>query len=225
MADQYVNKTGLQYFYNRIKTLFAAQADLTALSGRVDDIVSEGGEPNNINTISVNGATVAPDANKNVELTVPTKTSDLQNDGDGTSDFATESYVNTNGGKIDIISVNGSDQPITNKKVALVIPVNVSDLTNDENYQTAIQVQSAIDGAVASAYKYQGSVATEEDLPASGNTVGAVYDVQATGINYAWTGDEWDALGSYVDTSLLWAKNELTAITTAEIDEILNPSA
>ena len=30
----------------------------------------------------------------------------------------------------------------------------------------------------------------------------------------------WDALGSIVDTSTLWGKSELTAITTGEIDVI-----
>lgn len=30
----------------------------------------------------------------NIEITIPTSTSDLTNDGDGTSSFATENYVN-----------------------------------------------------------------------------------------------------------------------------------
>ena len=37
---------------------------------------------------------------------IPEKTSDLTNDGDGNSNFATESYVDTYGGKIDKIKVN-----------------------------------------------------------------------------------------------------------------------
>lgn len=73
---------------------------------------------------------------------------------------------------------------------------------------------------IASAFTYKGSVATEADLPATGNTVGDVYDVQDTGMNFAWDGTKWDALGSYVDTSLYWAKSELEAITTAEIDTL-----
>ena len=241
----------------------------------MDGIIAEGGEPNTIETISVNGTNVAPDAQKNVALSIPTQTSQLTNNGDGTSNFATEAYVAQNGGKIDKIQVNGVDQTITNKTVNVVVPTKVSDLTNDgdgtagsefatkayvdqnggkidvikvnnvaqtitnkevnitvptavssltndSGYQTASQVQTAISAAVASAYKYKGSVATVSDLPASGNTVGDVYDVQSNGINYAWTGTEWDALGQLIDTSLLWAKSELVAITTAEIDTIID---
>lgn len=47
---------------------------------------------------------------------IPTKTSELQNDGDGTSSFATEQYVNNNGGKIDSISINGIKQTIDQTK-------------------------------------------------------------------------------------------------------------
>ena len=103
---------------------------------------------------------------------------------------------------------------------AISVPTKVSDLTNDSNYQTGQQVSAAITAALTSAYRYKGSVATVNDLPASGNTAGDVYDVQATGVNYAWTGSAWDALGSIVDTSTLWGKSELTAITTGEIDVI-----
>lgn len=61
MAEK-LNKTGLQYFYNRLKTIFASQDDLDTLSDRVDDIVSEGGEPNTIETVKVNGTALTPDA-------------------------------------------------------------------------------------------------------------------------------------------------------------------
>ena len=251
MANEFLSKTGLTYLWGRITSIFATKSEVSDLSDRVDDIVAEGGEPNTIDSISLNGTTVNPDANKKVALTesdptvpawakaaskptytaaevgalpsttaIPSKTSDLTNDGDGASPFATQSYVGTNGGKIDKIQVNGTDQTITSKTVNITVPTQVSDLTNDSNFQTATQVSTAISNAVSSAYKYKGSVATVSALPSSGNTVGDVYDVQATGTNYAWTGTAWDALGQIVDTSLLWAKSELTAITTAEIDTI-----
>ena len=244
MADTYLNYTGLDYYHNRLTTLFATAADLQTLADEVDDIIAEGGEPNVIETVKVNGTALVPDANKAVNVTVPTATSDLTNDGDGSdsnSPFATQAYVAANGGKIDVIKVNGTAQTITNKAVDITVPTATSDLTNDSGfqtandvsgaittalansgdpYQTASDVSSAISSAVASAYIYKGSVATVADLPASGNTVGDVYDVQSTGVNYAWNGSAWDALGSYVDTSTLWAKSELTAITTAQIDAL-----
>lgn len=241
MADTYLNNTGLTYYHNRIKTIFASQTDLDALDTKVDGIIAEGGEPNVIETVKVNGTALVPDAQKAVDVTVPTATSDLTNDGDGDSPFATEAYVGLNGGKIDVIKVNGTAQTITNKAVDIAVPTKVSDITNDSGfqtssdvsgsisnalanggnaYQTASDVSSAISTAVSTAYKYKGSVASQSALPASGNTTGDVYDVQDTGMNYAWNGTAWDALGTYVDTSTLWAKSELTAITTAQIDAL-----
>lgn len=321
MADKYINEVGLLAIRNWANGKFALDTELDALDAKVDEIISEGGEPNTIESISVNGTAVAPDAQKNVALTVPTatsdltndsnfavdanyvhtdnnytttektklegveagaeanvietvkvngtaltpdaqkavdvtvptKVSDLTNDGDGTtgSEFATKAYVDTNGGKIDKIKVNGTEQTIVNKEVDLTIPTKVSDITNDSNFQTDTQVSTsistalanngdpyqtqsdvstAISSAVASAYKYKGSVATFNDLPASGNTTGDVWDVQATGVNYAWTGTTWDALGPYVDTSLLWSNvagqnNSLIAMTNTEVMAILEPSA
>lgn len=116
-VDDYLNKTVLKYWYGRLKTVFANKTELQALDDKVDEIISEGGEPNKIDTVKVNGVALTPDAQKAVDVTVPTSTSDLTNDGDGTSNFATESYVDENGGKIDVIKVNGTTQTITNKEV------------------------------------------------------------------------------------------------------------
>ena len=80
MADNYLNSTGLAYFFNRLKTIFASQTDFDTLEGRVDSLVSEGGEPNTIDTVKVNGTALVPDANKAVNVIVPTAVSDLTND-------------------------------------------------------------------------------------------------------------------------------------------------
>lgn len=203
MADKYLNNTGLQYYHNRIKTIFADKSE------------------------------------------IPTDLSDLTNTGN--DPYATESYVDQNGGKIDKIKVNNVEQTITDKTVNITVPEDISDLNDDVGIQTANDVASAIstalangndpyqtesdvDGkistAISSVYRYKGSVATYNDLPASGNTTGDVWDVQATGINYAWNGTGWDALGSSIDTSTFWSSvsgqtNSLIAITTAEIDTIV----
>lgn len=122
MADKYINSTGLQTIKTWIEGKFATIAALTTLSGRVDDIVAEGGEPNVIETVKVNNTALVPDQSKAVNVAVPTATSELTNDGDGTSNFATEDYVAQNGGKIDSISVNGVAQTIdANKNVDLTV--------------------------------------------------------------------------------------------------------
>lgn len=67
---KYLDDNGLLYFWQKIKSVFATQADLNTLSDTVDGIVSEGGEPNRINTVKVNGSALTPDANKAVNVTV-----------------------------------------------------------------------------------------------------------------------------------------------------------
>lgn len=68
-------------------------------------------------------------------------------------------------------------------------------------------MQTAINTAVTSAYIFKGTVANVAALPASGNTVGDVYNVTASdgntpaGTNYAWNGTAWDALGGTLDAT------------------------
>lgn len=69
----------------------------------------------------------------------------------------------------------------------------------------------ALKSDLSSVYKYKGSKANYASLPATGNTEGDVWNVEATGMNYAWTGETWDALGQTL---------EIESITNAEIDSI-----
>lgn len=99
--------------------------------------------------------------------------------------------------------------------------------TNTTQLATTAFVQTALGGylttsdaastyatkaEISTAYRYKGSVASVSDLPSTGNTVGDVYDVQATDMNYAWNGTTWDQLGSTFT---------ITSITNAEIDAIM----
>lgn len=78
---------------------------------------------------------------------------------------------------------------------------------------------SRIDGiraTIAGAYVFKGSVDEVNDLPSDGNEVGDVWNVRqdAThpdGMNYAWTGTEWDALGGLGDLSAYALKSEVAA--------------
>ena len=64
---------------------------------------------------------------------------------------------------------------------------------------------------ISGLYKYKGSKATFSALPTSGNVAGDVWNVEDTGMNYAWTGTAWDALGTTF---------EINSITNGEIDTI-----
>lgn len=70
----------------------------------------------------------------------------------------------------------------------------------------------ALKSDLTSVYKYKGSVTAYGDLPTAGLTVGDVYDVSETGMNYGWTGEAWDPLGQIFSVEFL---------TNAEIDAIL----
>lgn len=55
-------------------------ASITDLTNRLDDIVAQGGEPNTINTIKVNGVAQTIDSEKAVDISIPTKFSEITDD-------------------------------------------------------------------------------------------------------------------------------------------------
>lgn len=67
------------------------------------------------------------------------------------------------------------------------------------------------DGAL---YQYMGSVATYAALELLDTTnfkPGYVYDVQEDGMDYAWTGEAWNALGTHTDLSNYYTKSQTYA--------------
>lgn len=195
--SKYLDSNGLLYFFQRLKTIFASQDALTStntnvssLQEQVNGLVAEGGEPNVIETVQVNG-TALQVSDKTVNVPVPTNNNQLTN-GAG---YATTTQLNSGlAGKqntltFDSTPTEGSTNPVTSGGI-----------------------YSAFATAVAGMYRYKGSVATQNDLPSSGNTVGDVYNVQADGMNYAWNGTSWDPLG---------ASFSIESISNADIDQIL----
>lgn len=74
----FLDENGLLYLWQRIKTIFATENDLTALENTVSGLVAAGGQPNVIETIQVNGSAQTVN-NKTVNITVPTNNSQLAN--------------------------------------------------------------------------------------------------------------------------------------------------
>ena len=62
---------------------------------------------------------------------------------------------------------------------------------------------------ISSAYIYKGTVADFASLPTTAD-IGNVYNVKDGGMNYAWTGTEWDALGPTIDLTPYVKVEELT---------------
>ena len=141
--------------------------DKTKLDG-----VSAGAQANVIESVKVNGTPLTV-TNKAVDVSVPTAVTDLTD----ADDYATKDYVDTNGGKIDKINVNGVEQTISaaDKSVDLdiddiawfdaVITTNAFGVTtiNPTNV-TLTKINSAI-----AAGKYPVMVASYTDSPGPGD--------------------------------------------------------
>lgn len=95
--------------------------------------------------------------------------------------------------KVDAQHLNHIEEGIS--AVEAAIPDTSSFVTTDQVY-----TKEQIDSKISSVMSYKGTVATEAELPAQAN-VGDVYNVTDTGMNYAWNGSQWDALGSDIDLS------------------------
>ena len=132
------SNTSARHTHNNKSILDATTASFTTAQETKLSGIESGAQVNVIEDIKVNGTSLTP-TSKSVDISVPTSTSELTNDGDGISPFATEDYVDTNGGKIDSISVNGVEQTIDeDKNVDITVPTKVSDLTNDSGFISGV---------------------------------------------------------------------------------------
>ena len=140
---------------------------------------------------------------------IPTVTNDLTNELKAQYDAAyahsqtAHAPANAQANVIEGIKVNGAAVTLTDKVASITIPTTVAALSDAGNY--------ALKSDIVNVYKYQGSVGTVAELPSTGMEVGHVYNVEERGVNYAWNGTEWDALGELFS---------VTAISNSEIDTI-----
>lgn len=170
-----------------------------------------------IDTISVNGTNVPADQNKNVNIAVPTKVSDITND----SGFIT--------------GINSND-------VTTALGYTPYNATNPSGYQNATEVQALIDASVVTVYKAKGSVAfaslpslvaanegnvynvtdsfttTSDFVEGAGNTYPAGTNVAI--INTTGTTYKYDVLGGFVDLTGYVQFTDLVELTNGEIDTI-----
>lgn len=130
--------------------------------------------------------------------------------GTNTTQLATTAFVQTAiSGKQDTLTfdstpTSGSSNPVTSGGIYTALGSYLTTADAATTYATKSEISTA--------YRYKGSVASVSNLPSTGNTVGDVYNVEATDMNYAWTGSAWDQLG---------ATFTITSITNVEIDTIM----
>jgi len=79
--------------------------------------------------------------------------------------------------------------------------VNIADVTGLTEELADRYTKAEVDSKVSSVYKFKGNVANYAALPVTSLTIGDVYNLSDTGVNYAWTGTVWDELGTTVDVS------------------------
>lgn len=173
--------------------------------------------------------------------TIPTKLTDLTNDGNFVSDanyihtdnnftttlkdklsgIATGAQVNT----IETIKVNGTALTPTDKAVNITVPTKVSQLTNDSKYQTDTQVTTAINKALAGISGIEFKIV--DSLPATGDK-GTIYlkahthGAQDNYDEYVYVNNKWEKIGNTdIDLSNYVTFDDLIAITNTEIDAII----
>ena len=114
---------------------------------------------------------------------------------------------------IQVVKKNGTALTITSKAVDIIVPTKTSDLTNDSDFTTTTAVETAINTAISSVFRYKGTKATVNDLPDSGNTTGDVWHVTAGSSEYVWNGSAWQQLGTIIDLSGYLQQVSIAGIT------------
>lgn len=221
MANKYLDNDGVLYLWNKVKALVTG-----AVPTKTSDLTNDSGF---ITSADVPEGASASTATPLMDGTaaVGTSTAFARGDHVHPSDTSKQDVLT-----FDNQPIENSTNPVTSgglHTAFLSALITVSNgyvaketgkglSTND--YTTAEKNKLAAFGSASSyalksditnMYKYKGSVATVSALPSSDNTTGDVYNVEASGMNYAWDGTEWDALGEIFT---------ITAITNGELDTI-----
>lgn len=164
--------------------------------------IDDGAEVNVIETVKVNNSALTV-SNKAVNITVPTKASDIG--------AMPDTYT------APVTSVNGSTGAVT-----LTIPTNNNQLTNGAGYQTASDVSTAINTALngITGISYQ----VVASLPQTGEA-GVIYLISNNGANpniydeYIYYGNSFEKIGTTdVDLTGYMLTTDMVAITNSEID-------
>ena len=181
-----------------------------ATSGSYNDLVNTPTIPtvnNGTLTIQRNGVDLGnfsanQGSNVSVNISVPTKTSDLTNDGDGSSNFATESFVNSSvatntayfRGTYDIVVDLGLTTSATESQIATALAAQmvVQSITPTNNDYCFVAYPDATDPTQYTKYdryKYDGS--------------DSLWEYEYTLNNSSFTATQWAAINSGATSTLI----------------------
>lgn len=117
--------------------------------------------------------------------------------------------------------VNELTQYAKKSEVVSALPDNLVYSDDLLNYVTLEQM-GKINDQLKGIYHYKGSVDNAAALQEIENPEeGDVYNLRDTGMNAAWTGENWDDFGSIVDLSGLVKEEDIQAISREELNAIL----
>ena len=188
------------------------------LETRINDIVATGGEPNAINTIKVNGTALAIDAQKAVDITVPTSITGM----DGYSALNARVTENTN----DIAALEGqfgttntNVSGLTTRLAALEAEVGVAEKSRIDVLEGALNGAGETEGLIAIVTGHGTKIG---NLEAADTRIEKKADDNAAAIlalqNKVDTGDK--TVKTYVDESIAAIKpyddTAIKALITAE---------
>ncbi|MTK53306.1 hypothetical protein [Paludibacter sp.] len=108
-----------------------------------------------------------------------------------------------------------SEEATARQQADETLQTNINAKANSSDVYTKTEVNNKL----ASVYKFKGNVADEASLPSADQEVGDVYNCADTGMNFAWNGTAWDALGefatgfvSYLNYQNLTTEQKMNAI-------------
>lgn len=200
---QFLDSDGLLYLWSKIKTLLGGKMDKSG--GTMTGKITLDGAP----TADLHAAT-----KKYVDDSMA---------GAGVGDMLKSTYDTDGDGIVD------NATKVNNLTVLTAVPAGAkfTDTTYDAATSSAAGLMSAQDfiklsafgesssyalkSDITATYRYKGSKTNLAALPSTGNQVGDIWNTEDTGMNYAWTGTEWDALGEVFTVD---------PITNADIDAI-----
>jgi hypothetical protein len=185
------------------------------------------GDKNVIETVKVNGTALTPDANKAVNVSVPTKTSDITNDSNFVSDA---NYVHTDNNyttaeknklsriaagaqvnKIEAVKVNGTALSIDASKAVNIPAAGATTKGVISNTDVNTLIQAALAGFERISFQ---KVNSYGDLPATGQN-GVIYLVPISG---AQVPNIYDEYIWYTDSSTTPSTSGYEKIGTTAID-------
>ncbi len=177
----FLNKDGVSYLWSKIKACFAAKEDLNELSGKVDELVTTGGEPNVITSVKVNGTAQTVAADKSINITVPTKASQLTND----KNYQTNTDVkNTVDAAINDFATKVSDDSVVNTYKELV------------DYAASHKGEAAtMAGDISKLKADQEELANREEIPDRSSAKAGSYLV-STPVGMSWAEPLADMVGA-----------------------------